>query len=144
MGEGGGVAPSSSPLPSPHALSHARPLPLHPPSPLSIPRLTGLARNPAATPSPASGPTLAARAASRSRAPSPTPALAAGGSVVVAAAPDRGCVLAFSAADGSLLAAARLPAAAFGGPTAVALDGGRTLIACGCRDDAVWGLELER
>lgn len=73
-----------------------------------------------------------------------TPALAAGGSVVVAAAPDRGCVLAFSAADGSLLAAARLPAAAFGGPTAVALDGGRTLIACGCRDDAVWGLELER
>jgi acyl-CoA synthetase (AMP-forming)/AMP-acid ligase II/outer membrane protein assembly factor BamB len=58
--------------------------------------------------------------------------------VVVAIAADNGSVAAFAASSGALLAAARLPGAAYGGPVSV----GPTLIACGCRDDAVWGLEL--
>jgi outer membrane protein assembly factor BamB len=67
-----------------------------------------------------------------------TPDLAAQGGAVVAVAADSGTVAAFSTATGALLAAARLPDAAYGGPVAIS----PTLIACGCRDDAVWGLEL--
>ena len=67
-----------------------------------------------------------------------TPDLAAQGGAVVAVSADSGTVAAFSTATGALLAAARLPDAAYGGPVAIS----PTLIACGCRDDAVWGLEL--
>lgn len=57
---------------------------------------------------------------------------------LVAAASDGGALALLDATTGALLSTARLPAAAYGGPVAVS---GSTIV-CGCRDDAVWCLEI--